>query len=132
MEKLTLEIVENWNLSVYETLKELEKLQNEKPQKPIEPKLKENHNHIEILEYANDFGSYNEKLDKYNKELENWKERYQYIENLIEIFIKKHSNIEIVPEKYREKLWNYIYNDNYSYGMFQVYLKLNELIEIFE
>lgn len=54
------------------------------------------------------------------------------VEQLIRKFIEYHVNISIVPEQYRDKLWNLAWSRGHSSGYAEIAGALSELVEIFE
>ncbi len=67
---------------------------------------------------------------RYGIELERYKKNKSLIDSTIIEFIKEQAGISIVPEQYRENLWNKAWEDGHSGGFYEVYL--SSLIEIFE
>ena len=81
-----------------------------------------------------------EDLEKYEKEKEEWdkkEKKYKDIENAtsweLEEYMKKQSGLySSVPEKYRSKVYSHAWQEGHSNGYYEVYLHLQELVEIFE
>lgn len=79
---------------------------------------------ILVVNYERDIKSYKE--NKIFKDSESLR-LYKLLINLV----KHDSDLESVPEQYRDKLYNYSYNQGHSSGYSKVYNILCELVDIF-
>jgi len=130
--ELTLEKIKDWNLNVSETLQKLNGFESPYPKKPSKPILNSKHSTEEVLEYA-------KKLENYDKEFEQWKfnkslydEQDTKLSSLKEEFIKDYVGFyEYVPKDKQDKVWNKAWGDGHSNGWYEVYLHLDELVELF-
>ena len=67
----------------------------------------------------------------FEEELKAYRLVKEYIYEEIATFIKEHAGLNTIPEQYREKVWNRAYADGHSSGYYEVYLKLDSLLDIF-
>lgn len=101
--------------------------------KPVKPTLPIKHTTEDVKVYAEKLALYETEKEAYD----NKREAAQKIENdyyrIGEDYIKSITGLNtIVPQQYRDKLYSKAYEDGHSYGLNEVYIKLNNLIEIFE
>lgn len=85
----------------------------------------------EVFEYANELKLWEQKNEKYHKEKKIWKEQCRLQYEAIESFIKYEAGLDSVPEQYRDKLYSKAWSDGHSDGYFEVYMKLCDLVDIF-
>lgn len=102
------------------------------PVRPNKPTLKYNPNSDEVFKYAELLKEWEIDIKQYElRKLEFNKNRIS-VNSLIEEFIKDIANLDIVPEQYREKLFQKAYRDGHHNGYYEVYQILDNLInEIF-
>ena len=95
------------------------------PQKRNKPYLRTNHTTKDVEIYLlelKDFDNYNPEREIYIKNIETTK-------NIILDFIKEKAHLHLVPEQYRENVWNKA-NDGFNrYG--ELYDELHSLTDIF-
>lgn len=102
------------------------------PNKPRKPSKSDISNSIEARKYADDLEKWEIQMEVYHIELENYRKNKSLIDSTIIEFIKEKVGISIVPEQYRNNLWSKAWEDGHAGGFYEVYLRLNSLIEIFE
>jgi len=133
MENITFEKLKDINLTVSETVEYcIEKMLHypERPKKPVLAHLHSSKDvekyQKELIEYENNIISYNEK----RKEINDYNSK---IEGVLIEYLKERSGLyKVVPKQYQDKVYARAYSDGHSYGHYEVYLKLCNLIEIFE
>lgn len=99
---------------------------------PVKPFLAKIHTPDEVLQYA-------EKLKQYDKDLKSHKENQTIIlnqkENALNVlkqYVKIESCLDTIPKQYQEKVFEFAYYKAKSYGYYEVYLYLCDMIIIFE
>ena len=102
------------------------------PDKPIKPILKSNSTSKEALEFANKLKDYEEEISSFELKKKEYYDRLNKINSIIEEFIKDVSNLNLVPEQYRTKVYFLAYSKGHSSGWNEVYNELVDLVEIFE
>lgn len=103
------------------------------PKRPTQPRMMtatptatEAENYVLLLNrYENDKVEYDKELKAYRLERE---EVYEQLAT----FIKGQAGLNTIPEQYREKVWNRAYAEGHSDGYYEVYLKLESLVDIFQ
>ena len=100
--------------------------------RPSKPVLTKRTSSKEVFEYAERLARWEQDNANWKNERDNWYENKRKIDSIIETFIKDISGISIVPEQYREKLYSKAWSDGHSSGFYEVYTRLQSLIEIFE
>lgn len=76
---------------------------------------------------------YSLKEEKYKQAQNSCRQKEFEMNDIIEQFIKDLSGLNsIVPEKYRDKVYQKAYDDGHSAGYYEVYLHLQDLVVIFE
>ena len=68
----------------------------------------------------------------FEEELKAYRLVKEYIYEEIATFIKGQAGLNTIPEQYREKVWNRAYAEGHSDGYYEVYLKLETLVDIFQ
>lgn len=133
MIELTLQQIVYWGEDLETTLLRIDSNKMVYPTRPNKPILKSNHTKEDVLKYAEDLENYNSLSENYKKEYDIVREFNQSLNNLKEDFIKDYSGLnDVVPQIYRDKVWNLAYQLGHSNGYYETYLKLSQLIEIFE
>ena len=101
------------------------------PERQKSPHLPSKHTSEDARKYADEMDAF-EKLKKdYDKEMLAWKERENSINSVIVDYIKDMASLDTVPEQYREKVYAYAWDNGHSDGYYEVYLKLESLVDIF-
>lgn len=102
----------------------------EKPKKPTEPSLKTVKPTTEDIEKYQSLLKDYEKLNaEYPKALEAWKIIDMDMYNQVVVFIKDKTGFNNIPEKSKQKVWEYV-NEN-SRGYEALFFKLSEIVELF-
>lgn len=102
------------------------------PSKPRKPSFPEDPGFANMYNYARDLEEYEKKLELYElKKTETFKFN-SYIDKNLQDFIKIKSNLNLIPIKYQEKLYDYAYEQFRSEGYNSIYTGLCDLIEIFK
>jgi hypothetical protein len=104
----------------------------EYPQRPPKPILSAKHTVDEAEKYVEDFKKFEVVKQKYETQMAEYRNRTNEINNVIVDFIKDEAGLDAVPKQYQDKLYSKAYEEGHSSGYYEVYLKLNSLIEIFE
>ena len=118
--------------SVSSAIEFAEKIYGKYPDRPSKPTLQKNANSAEAKNYAILLEQYESAMESYSQEMALYKKNSQEIQSVIVDFIKEYAGINIVPVQYRDKVYLKAYSDGHAYGFYEVFLKLNDLIEIFE
>lgn len=104
----------------------------EYPKRPQKPILKNNANSNEVFEYGERLKIFESNSIEFKKEVEKYNTNRNEIDSIIKEFIIDEAGIKIVPQQYRDKLYNKAYEDGHSNGFYEIYNCLQSLIEIFE
>lgn len=131
MEQVTLKVLQELS-SVEHAISWARKQYGDSPKLPTKPVLKNNHTSEDVGEYQKNLQLYEKAYDDYKIEKERFYTNRSKIDAVIVEFIKEESGLNSIPEQYREKIYSKAYEDGHSDGYYEVYLKLNSLIEIFD
>ena len=131
MEKVTLEKLREFE-DIYIAIKWAEKQNNKYPHRRSKPTLPAKVDSKVAKQYAIDLEIWEKEKEVYSTEITNWKKKQTEINSVITEYIKDHAGLEIVPEKYRNKLYDYAFQKGHSGGFYEVYQVLSDLIDIFE
>jgi len=133
-QELTLEFLKSaFSGDVYKGIEHAKKFYTSCPNKPLKPILKSGHTSEDVKTYAKDLESYEVDFKKYEEDREHYRIIKSEVDSVIEGFIKDESGLnDVVPEKYRAKVWSKAWYDGHYSGYYEVYNCLNRLIEIFE
>lgn len=131
-------------MSVHQVIERIRKLEAERREKAVMPEkvaLPSKTDFIgkSLKPSSESLKAYAEAMEKYEN-YEVAKEEARKIQseeaiNVYEIiveFIKEKSGLNTIPEKYREKVYRFAYENGHSSGYTEVYYYLQELVEIFE
>ena len=122
-----LSLMKEQNTDVYKTLEYAKTLQKQYVKAPVKPKLNS------AAKYAKDLAEYDILKKNYDKEE---KEIHKYngiIYCAMDEYIREESGLNsIVPEQYRSKVYSLAYEDGHAYGYYEVYIKLENLVDIFD
>jgi hypothetical protein len=99
-----------------------------KPKKPLAPKI---HTSESIKNYSSELETYETNLKEYEITRRACNIREIKINNIIIDYIKYASNIETIPEQYRDKVYSKAYEKGHSSGFYEIYCDLCGLVEIF-
>lgn len=117
--------------SVIDALADYKKIEyKRKPSKPFLKSTKPTE--AEIGTYTAELSMYNDDLEKYNENEKLYRKENSNRTAAIEDFIKEESGLNTIPEQYRNKVYSYAYDDAHSNGYYEVYLKLEKLVDIFK
>jgi len=134
-ELLTSEILKNYSISngknVYETIEYAKSKYKKYPVKPPKPYLKVKHSAEDAKEYASLLLKYEEENKNYNEECALVRHYNLLIDAAIEAYIKEEAELNLVPEKSRDKVYALAYEQGHSDGYYEVYQKLSTLIDLF-
>lgn len=128
---VTLEKLKEFD-SVMEAIQWARQQGREYPKKPSKPFLKHGANSEEALNYANSLVVYEKEMVEYKKTNQEYTQEKNDIEGIVIDFIKDAAGLDTVPEQYRNKVYSKAYDYGHSDGLYEVYLKLESLIEIFD
>jgi uncharacterized protein YaaW (UPF0174 family) len=85
------------------------------------------------LKFSQDLKQYEDDIEIYDANERIRKEYVNIIDNEILEFIRTEAGLyDTVPKQYQDKVWSRANEDGHSSGMYEVYLKLCNLVEIFE
>ena len=102
------------------------------PRPPKRPEsLPQNVTSIQALNYSNKLQEFEELDQKYQEDFEAWEQYRDSTINLIELFIKKQADFNIVPLQSQNKVYNMAWERGHSSGYYGVYQELCELVELF-
>lgn len=126
------EIYQN-NGDVYLSISEFQKQGLEYPYKPSLPRLKSTSPTIkEITEYQSKLDLYKEDSASHESRKDLYKKEQQEKENQLWSFIEEHAELNIVPDKYHDKLRSMAWEKGHSEGWYSVLTQLKNLVSIFE
>lgn len=98
------------------------------PIKSIQPVLKTNHTSEDIKKYLQEFNEY-QKNNNYDESIKNYYTSRNEIEDIIMEYIKEETCFRLVPEIYKQNVWNKasLKYDNF----YDLFCKLDNLTDIF-
>ena len=102
------------------------------PQRPSKPSLASKHTADDVKIYLAKLSIWEEKMVEHDEQMIVYKNAKGKIIDTIVEFIKDEAGFDFVPDKYKEKVYEYAYSEGHSYGYYEVFLKLNSLVYIFE
>lgn len=120
------------NESLYEAIDFAQKNYGNLPTRPSKPIIPKNPNAEQVFEYAKLLKQWEEEMEAYQIVLDGYNEHRNKIDAVLVELIKEAAGIEVVPEQYRDKVYAKAWEYGHSDGFYEVYLKLNSLVEIFE
>ena len=86
----------------------------------------------EAIEFAEKMKVYETEKSKYDSLKKEYYDIQNKVDSVIVEFIKDYSGLYTnVPQQYQEKVYTKAYQHGHSDGFYEVYLKLDSLIEIF-
>ena len=130
MEKVTLEKLKEFK-TVFNAIDWAKNQYEDYPKIPIKPILSPDHTSTNLEEYIEALRQYDKEKITYNEKLETYKERQRNINDVITNYIKEEAGLDIIPEQYRDKIYQKAYNDGHSNGYYEIYINLCELVDIF-
>lgn len=131
MEQVTLEKLQELS-SVEHAISWAKKQYGDSPKLPTKPVLLGKHTSEDVGEYQKNLQLYEKAYDDYKIEKEIFHKNRSKIDAVIVEFIKEESGLNTIPEVYRDNVYSKAYEDGHSCGYYEVYLKLNSLLEIFD
>lgn len=97
------------------------------PQKPNSGAAPEEYRiHADLIE------KYEAAMVEYNANRDVISKHNHEVDKLIEKYIKSVSGLNDIPEQYRKKVWEKAWSDGHSYGYYEIYQKVVDLVDIFE
>lgn len=135
MEQVTLKVLQSKYdeyQSVIDTIEWAKKQYGDSPRLPTKPVLLVKHTSEDVGKYQKDLHEYEKAYDNHKIEKERFYTNKSKIEDAIVEFIKQEAGLDTIPEQYRDKVYTKAYEDGHSSGYYEVYLKLDSLIEIFD
>ena len=130
MEIVTLEKMKD-NGSPFEAIAWAQNQRGEYPKRPAQPKFPHGRTSVEAKQYAIDLEEWEKLKQDYDERLAVWKADENSINDVIVAYIKDAAALDTVPEQYREKVYRQAYEDGHSSGYYEVFHKLDTLVEIF-
>jgi len=130
MEIVTLENMQNFN-DCYKAIEWAKSQYGEYPSRPSKPYLKHGHSSIEAKQYVIDLEDWEKTKADYDKNMIAYKGNQNAITEVIVEYIKDMAGLNTIPEQYRDKVYRQAWEDGHSSGYYEVYLKLDSLVEIF-
>lgn len=130
IKEVTLEELRSFD-SVYKAIEYANNLCCDIPTKPKHPILDKNYTVEMVNQYALDLDNYDSLMKYYETQKKVYNIRVCNNNDTVIEFIKENAGIDIVPEKYREKLYSKAYDNGHGNGMHEVYLELCSLVDIF-
>jgi hypothetical protein len=119
-------------LDVFRAIEFAKEFYEEYPDKPKKPTLNKDANSKEVLEYAELLKNWEVDFENYSNQYEIYNDNRSKVNELLKDFIMDQAGIEIVPEKYREKIYSKAIENSNSLDHFEIYTNIYNLIEIFE
>lgn len=95
------------------------------------PRLVDSKNIEQVKAHVVALESYQVEKQKFDEERKAYRTRQGEINSLIEDYIKDASGLNQIPEQYRDKVFSKAYGYGHLDGYCEVYLKLINLVEIF-
>jgi len=103
------------------------------PEKPKKPTINIKDADSEtVLKYSEKLKKWESDMCVYQNKFNEYKDVRSMVDNMIVKLISYMSGLNKIPEQYQEKVYAIAYSHGHSYGYYEVYLKLCELVEIFE
>lgn len=99
---------------------------------PKKPLLHPKHTAADAKDYSVSLEKWEAEKEQYDAEVKKCREHASKINALIIEYVKNRAGLHTIPEKYREKVWNYAYNKGHGSGMHEVFIELEELLSIFD
>lgn len=130
MEKVTLEKLKEFK-TVFNAIDWAKNQYEDYPKIPIKPILSPDHTSTNLEEYIEALRQYDKEKITYNEKLKTYKERQRNINDVITNYIKEEAGLDIIPEQYRDKIYQKAYDDGHSSGYYEIYINLCELVDIF-
>jgi len=97
------------------------------------PQLDHFHTTKDVTMYLELLKEHEKKIEIYDTVVKECKSVNQKFEGILVEYIKEVSGLNIlVPEQYRDKVWEKAWSDGHSDGLYEVYNNLLSLVEIFE
>ncbi len=118
--------------TVRKALEYAESHRYEMPQRPIMPFLNRKHTADEAKEHAKSMELYEILMDDYLSMIKERRDHNAALDAVIEMYIKDQSGLNSIPEQYRSKVYAKAESDGHSYGYYEVYNKLIDLVYLFE
>lgn len=143
MENVTIEKLQNVGVDSITLAIEWAKSQYpkypERVSKPTMPTLSSKHTSEDLSVYTKDFASYQDKFKEYEEktktyktDLESYNTKVREINKVIEEYIKEEAGLNDIPEKSRAKVFAKAWQDRHGSGYYEVYLELEELVDLFK
>jgi DNA-binding ferritin-like protein (Dps family) len=129
---VTLEAMKDFN-SVMEAIQWAEsQYKNEYKSAPSKPILSNNATSEEARKYADLLEVYEKETIDHKETIRLYYEKMNKIQSVIVEYIKDYTGLNTIPKQYRDKVYSKAYEDGHSGGFYEVYLKLESLLEIFD
>lgn len=126
------ELIEKYTGDVLQAIRYVESLRPEYLVRPTKPLLSIPHKSEMVKEYGEKLEVYEKEMIQYNLKKDHYKSTVNQQESELIEFMKDecgfYSNI---PEKSREKVWSKAWSDGHSSGYYEVYQRLDELVDLF-
>lgn len=108
------------------------KHRNQFPKQPVRPLLKNNHNSADIEAYLVAFKEYESLMRKYAEEKADYYKVENHINSVIKDYLWEESGLNSAQNILnKDKVWAMAWDEGHSDGMYSVYQKLCNLIELF-
>lgn len=102
------------------------------PFMPAKPQLQKNASSTDAMRYAGELRVWEDEHKEYLLQMDFYNKRRQAIEGVIEDFIKEAAGLSVVPKQYQDKVFIRAYKEGHSAGFYEVYLKIKDLIGLFD
>jgi hypothetical protein len=120
------------NVGIVRTIEEASRLYPESITKPIKPRLDNPHTSQQALAYSAALQEYENDIEVYNANDKLRNQEIRVINEQLVAFIKDVSGLYGIPKQYQDKVYSYAYNRSHSDGMYEIFLTLCELVNIFD
>lgn len=117
--------------TLYEAIERAESLKIDYPIRPIKPSLSGNSTPDDHRRYADKLEKYEVDFPQYKIDHEIVSDYNQEVDRLIIDLIKHEAGLNNVPEKSRRKVWDRAWDEVHSSGLYGVYQKLEDLVDLF-
>jgi len=116
---------------VFDTITYCKRLEVPYSMRPMKPILPPSHSTEQVMEYAKKLEEYLVKNEGYAAMVVIANAHNRAVEKLIEDYIIEESGLNTIPSQYRNKVYDYAYDQSHSNGYYEVYQTLIELCKIF-
>ena len=130
---LTVEMLENqFGTDIGVAINYCEPLRMRYPETPKKPYLSKGADSNMAKQYANDLEQYEGEMITYREEKEKYNEHSNKIDSVLTEYVKEISGLNMLPEKYKAKVYSLAWSNGHSEGFYGIYNQLRDLVDIFQ